>query len=280
MNDFNFDKMKSFDISDEWADRVLSTASKIKPRPKYNAKIIASCLCLTFVCMISVLVFGFGKTQPQIPTAPKETETVIQTQEKSENKAYKTVKKQEKSEVTQVKETKNQEISASKQEESTKKPTDKKEQKPTVLNNHTQKPVIKPTVKPVKPTNETVSEETQPSTEQSLPNKEESTEESKTDNEDLTSPTGSDCIVSFSPSYLVGDGKIYCRIKDVNDRPVGDRKLFSSEHLARFYSGFGSVYYYIYSPQSVGLVLEPGTYRYYFYNEHGVPITDVIVEIK
>lgn len=266
MKDFNFDKMKNYNVSDEWADRVLLTTSTMKPSSNRYAKIVVSCLCLTFACVISLMVFSFGKnTQENIKTAIK-SETTAATEIKATD--------------TTTHEVSENPTSSEKLNE---KETDALE-KPTVTGatdtqvNKPVKPTSVPATQPQPEVKPTAPQSTTPVVTPTIAPTEPATQ---APTEDTTSPAHSgDCIVSFSPSYLVGNGTIYCRIKDADNNSVGDTNLFSQEHVASFYSGFGSVYYYLYSPQSAGVVLEPGTYKYFFYNEHGVPILNIVVEIQ
>ncbi len=260
MKDFNFDNMKNFTVSDEWADKVLATASTITPTKIRNKRIIATCVSLVFVCAISVAVLHFHNNTPKIlPTdVVKETE-------------FETVKTTADSTVDNT------------EDSSTPKETTSKALEQTEVYENATEPYETQKPKPVETTPPPTIAPTQPSTEPATNPIEstvpEPTQSPSEDTETLPPGTG-DCIVSFSPSYLVGNGNIYCRVKDSNLISVGDSNLFSNEHLASFYSGFGSVYYYIYSPQSAGLNLSPGTYHYYFYNEHGVPICNTVIEIK
>lgn len=259
MKNFNFDNMKNFTVSDEWADRVLSTASTIQPSKKPNVTVITTCLSLVFVCILGVIGFNFTKNTPK--TLPMDV--LKETQNETLSNLVEETEKPTTQNETVKESTEHQTVSAS-----TVKPTQMEEITPTQI-------TPQPTVTPTQPQTQPTPEPTEPV----LPSEGETTE--PTDN-GTQNPSGSngDCIVSFSPSYLVGSGKIYCRIKDDNLKSVGDTNLFSDQHLASFYSGFGSNYYYLYSPENAGLVLEPGTYNYYFYNEHGIPICQVVVEIN
>lgn len=265
MKDFNFDKMKNYQVSDEWADRVIDAASGIRPRSGRNTKLIASCLCLTFVCIVSVMFFGYTKDNGAI--VPVASQSSTNTEEKFTSPTV------------------NQSTQPEKQNEQTHVPSATANNNivpPTKAPNSTQSGHEKPTLAPsVKPSQTPEPTEVKPTTPTEMPTQAPTitpTQDPKP--EDPTEMLSGDCVVSFSPSYLVGSGKIYCRIKDVDKKSVGDKNLFSDEHLARFYSGFGSIYYYLYSPQAKGVVLEPGIYYYYFYNEHGVPILNLQVEVR
>lgn len=281
MKDFNFDKMKNYTVPDELADKVLDTVANIKPSSGRYAKIVVSCICFTLVCAISIVVFGFKNQQP--PTLrvsdTKETQTqsetetqVIETSEDNttENSDSDVVIPDSTKEITDAtQESESEQKSPSSSSPTNTTPGVKPSQKPS-------KPTTPPVVDPPKPTLPPEPSQEPPTTPPESP--EEPSQEPPI--EDPSDLLNGDCVVSFSPSYLVGSGKIYCRVKDSDKNTVGDKNLFSDQHLASFYSGFGSVYQYIYSPSAMGLVLEPGNYNYFFYNEHGVPILNVPIVVK
>ena len=276
MKDFNFDNMKNYETPDEWAERAIATASAMKPKYPQYIRFAAACCCLVFVCFLSVIMFNYSKNTPPVLKSEPKPESTIEVQTEEQNDFT-----QEHIDTMPLDNTAEQPSKESNQENQDN--NNKPEQNPSVA------PVVPPATEPSKP-DETIPqsptnppEPTKPITPQQptqAPDVPDPTEEPS--QEDVTDDVrqSGDCIVSFAPSYLVGNGTIYCRIKTLDNVSVGDNNLMSDEHVATFFSGFGSKYYYLYSPQSAGLELEPGTYRYYFYNEHSVPICSVIVEVK
>ena len=271
MSEFNFDKMKNLEIPDTWVDGALNVPPKKKlPVICVNFRRVATAVaCLLVVCLVGFIPFIINPDNDILPVATKSTDPTSHTvvDETSDN-----------TDVSQTEE----------DQEQTQKPSEN-----MVVNIQTETPNPSTNTEVMEPSESTqasetiipdssTTEPTQVDTQATQPSIPEVILPTNDSPEDSSGPDflSGDCIVSVSPSFLVGSGNIYCKIKDESNIHIGDNHLYSQQHVASFYSGFGSVYYYLYSPQKAGLVLEPGTYYYYFYNEHSVPICKATVVIN
>ncbi|MBQ7133139.1 MAG: hypothetical protein IJO20_01435 [Ruminococcus sp.] len=262
MSEFNFDKLSNLEIPEKWVDNTLSASSTSKesaPAFINIRKTMTAFACFLVVCLVGFSLFTFKPDKNMLPvdtTPTQSTESSADINPTTE-KENETVQKDTQT-VTEATEKPNADRAE------LKKPTENTSTatQPDEIVSETNEPENLPT------------DATQESTEPQEPSLPEVIFPDNGSPEDSSDPDYSvgDCLVGISPGYLVGNGNIYCRIYNSNHEYIGDNNIFSDQHLAHFYSGFGSTYYYYYNPIKSGLVLEPDTYTYSFYNEHNVPI--------
>lgn len=270
MSDFNFDKLNNLEIPEKWVDNTLyasETSKKSAPAFINFRKTMTAFACLIVVCLVGFTLFIFKPDKDILPidtssTQSTESSLIISSTEAEES-------------TTQQKDFENpteaiEETYASNTEH--KKPTENIS--PETNNDETISETNEPEENPTTSTDEPTKPE-----EPSVPDVVFPTTDSPEDSSDPEYSVG-DCLVGISPGYLVGNGNIYCRIYDSNNKYIGDRNIFSDQHLAHFYSGFGNTRYYYYNPIKAGITLEPGTYTYSFYNEHTVPICNAKIVIS
>ena len=270
MSEFNFDKLSNLEIPEKWVENTLNA-----PRNSRKSAIIflnfrkpmTAAACLMVVCLVGFTLFTFKPNKDILPVdtnTPQSTESLsvisptIAQEGTTEPKDTEAIT--EATEETYVNNTESKNpteyiSSDTKADETVNEPT-KSQENPT-----------------------TSSQEPTESEEPSVPDIVYPTIATPNDSSEPEYSVG-DCIVSISPGYLVGNGKIYCRIYNSNHEYIGDKNICSDQHLAHFYSGFGSTYYYYYNPLKAGLILEPDTYTYSFYNEHSVPICKAKIVIS
>lgn len=85
MSEFKFDKMKNLEIPDEWAEKTISTVSKLKNTSKMNipySRYALSFASIVFVVMLSVVVFMLTQNilSPDYEKKDKSTIAVTQTE--------------------------------------------------------------------------------------------------------------------------------------------------------------------------------------------------------
>lgn len=278
MRKVNFNSLKNLQIPDAWTKKAIAISGNNEGPKKIpfviSRKVLSLVACLVVVCLVSSIPLIFKINNDILPVSTENSENISVTVSREDDNNPAKIEKEHKEKPTKE-DTENHVVientEPSELVEETKTPSSNSsaEEKPEESKKPTQKPSETVPEEPVK--TEPV-EDFGPSGDNVI------NPDSPEDSSDTPKP--GDCVVGFSPSFLVGDGKIYCRIYDKDDNILGNQNLFSDEHRASFYSGFGSVYYYIYSPSKVGLNLEPGKYRYVFYNEHTVPICNVTVVVE
>lgn len=270
MSEFNFDKLSNLEIPEKWVDNTLN-APKIpqKSTPVFInlKKPMTAVACLMVVCLVGFSLFIFKPDKNILPVDTEATQSTENSLIISPTMAQESTTKQNgiKAITEATEETHLNNTESKKPIENTSFSTEADE---TV--NEPNKPEESPTAATPEPT-----ENVEPSAPDVIP----PTDNSANDSSNPEYSVG-DCLVAISPGYLVGNGNIYCRIYNSNHEYIGDKNIFSDQHLARFYSGFGSTYYYYYNPIKAGLILEPDTYTYSFYNEHTVPICKAKIVIS
>ncbi len=274
MRKVNFNSLENLQIPDTWTEKAIAISGKNEGPKKipfvFSRKILSLVACLVVVCLVSSIPLIFKINNDILPVYPENDEHInVAESVEDDIKPTETVKQPDEKETEVYVDVENTEPSEIVEETKAESSNSTIEEKPEVSKKPTQKPSESVPEEPV---------ETEP-VEEFGPNKDNVIEPDNPEDSSDTQLPG-DCVVGFSPGYLVGDGKIYCKIYDKDYNILGDSNLFSDEHRASFYSGFGSIYYYLYSPLKVGLDLEPGKYIYVFYNEHTVPICNVTVVIE
>ncbi len=270
MNDFNFDKMKSFNTPDEWAEKAREIPQKYKkPTPFLffpDSRSFAAVASLVLVCCLSVLFFIIKPDDNILPVDPSATMSSETENLEPTDPTYEKRNPQKPDEYVNTEPTENQQstensttesptqkpTSSTEQTDSTQKPTDSRPTtKPTEKPTNSQQPTAKPTQKP---TQEPTSKPTQKPTEGVVGN-----------------PDPVICFGSYSliNSWEVNSVDVFCKLYDNNGNLVGDKDLYSYQHEALVYSITTTTAYVSYEPASKGLLLKSGQYSYYFYDYYG-----------
>ncbi len=268
MSEFNFDKLKNLDIPDKWVDDTINASVKKEKTPILFVnfkKLVPAVACLLVVCLVSLVPFILKADKEILPVDTTETQST-----ESVSLITPTTEKETSTEQKEISTEATQEIREDNIDNVT--PTQ------PVFSETRNDETVSETSEPTKSPTSATEEPTEPE-EPTLPDVIVPSENNPNDSAYPNYSAG-DCLVAISPSFLVGNRNVYCRIYNSDQEYIGDRNIFSDQHLASFYSGFGSVYYYLYSPQKAGIILEPGTYTYSFYNDHTVPICKATVIVS
>ncbi|MBQ7133135.1 MAG: hypothetical protein IJO20_01415 [Ruminococcus sp.] len=271
MNDFNFDRMKSFNTPTEWAEKAREIPEKYKnPTPFLFfpvSRSFAAVASLVLVCSLSVLFFIFKPDDNILPVNPDATlsyETVSKTESvEPMDPTYDTGKPQNPDEYVNIEPTESRQSTENPTTVSpTQKPTSSTEyteptQKPT-----NSAPTTEPTQKPTdsKPTSKPTEKPTQKPTNDPSQNP--------------TAGTTSNPVIcrgsySFSNSWEVNSVDVFCKLYDSSGNLMGDKDLYSYQHEASIDSMSISMVYVSYEPTSKGLLLPKGQYSFYFYDYFG-----------
>ncbi len=87
------------------------------------------------------------------------------------------------------------------------------------------------------------------------------------------------CRAVFSSDLLTGSGRVYCRLYNYQGYMIGDKNLFSNQHIADKDFVVNGIVYAVYSPVDSGLSLSSGKYYFYFYNENGKDIYQGSIQV-
>ncbi len=276
MNINNFNSIDKIKTPEEWKAKALNipcTQIKKSDIKQYSFYRLATSLCLTIVCLISIALF-VHMNKALLPNN-------IIVNRSSESNATITETEKYKSDVSNHKKqnTKTDSKDFTAQSEYTLEPSETTV-RATIFSTDSPKPTITTPTASIKPTTITPTNPTTTLPATTTPTPTTSTEIETTIFTEIptqkpTSPPPKTVVFNGSvkvEGMWVNNIDVYCKILDSNGNLLGSNNLFDEQHEAEYMGEINNVEYYRYCASEKGLTFTQGYYTYVFYSRNGTVV--------
>lgn len=272
MNKNNFNSIDKIKTPEEWKAKALNipcTQIKKSDNKRYSFYRLATALCLTMVCLISIVLFvhmnkALLPNTVIVNSPPKATATIKETKKSESVSNHK----------KQNKETDSKYLTA--QSEYNLEPSEITVPA-TVFSTDSSNPTIATSTSSIKPTTITPTSPTNARPATTTPTPTTSTEIETTiftevPTQKPTNPPPKTVVFNGSvkvEGMWVNNIDVYCKILDSNGNLLGSNNLFDEQHEAEYMGEINNVEYYRYNASEKGLTFTQGYYTYAFYGRNG-----------
>lgn len=272
MNKNNFNSIDKIKTPEEWKAKALNipcTQIKKSDIKQYSYYRLAPTLCLTIVCLISIVLF-VHMNKALLPNTVIVNSPQKATATFTETKKSESVRNHKK----QNKETDSKGLTA--QSEYNLEPSETTVPA-TVFSTDSSNPTIATSTASIKPTTITPTSPTSARPSTTTPTPTTSTEIETTiftevPTQKPTNPPPKTVVFNGSAKVegmWVNNIDVYCKILDSNGNLLGSNNLFDEQHEAEYMGEINNVEYYRYNASEKGLTFTQGYYTYVFYGRNG-----------
>lgn len=273
MKKVNFNSLENMQIPDSWADKavLLSDSDKKIPPLVFTrwSRVMVALTSIILVCAMGVFVFFFSNNNDIEIRNPSSANTSYATENitSGTGEFFKPSESgQNVKENTQIQDSTSSDTQPSKTPVHTVTPTEKP----------TKTPVAEPTQKPTKPAEQKpttaptddVTRPSAPPTMSPIPQPTDPVNQPTESPSDTVDKWNVFINVQFAKSYVLSDGKIYCRLYDSNGELMGSADIYDDSHLTELsYIPYANAQYY---PYRYDIITRADWYTCVFYNSDGV----------